>query len=141
MSLQNVKMLRFDASYQDAAQVVMDQVGAQLDRIPAIFGPRVLVAKPPSMDRTAGGIFRTDKGMDEDRWQGKVGLVIKLGHDAFKYHPRYPQYDWEGPKADVGQWVHFFSSDAREIGFAGMVCAYIWDSDILGIASDPESVW
>ena len=136
-----IEQLSYQVGVEDPAEVIMARVRDELQKIPAIFGPRVLIALAPSPGRSKGGIIFTDKLKDEGRFQGKAGLVLKLGHDAFKYHPRYPQYDWEGPKADVGDWVHFFNSDSREIGVGGIACRYIWDSDILGLLNEPEAVY
>ena len=136
-----IEQLSYQVGVEDPADVIMARVRDELQKIPAIFGPRVLIALAPSPGRSKGGIIFTDKLKDEGRFQGKAGLVLKLGHDAFKYHPRYPQYDWEGPKADVGDWVHFFNSDSREIGVGGIACRYIWDSDILGLLNEPEAVY
>lgn len=136
-----VQQLGYRVGSDDPAQIIMARVHDELPKVPAIFGPRVLIALAPSPERSAGGVIFTDKAKDEGRWQGKAGLVLKLGYDAFKYHPRYPQYEWEGPKPEVGSWVHFFNSDAREIGLGGIACRYIWDSDILGLVSDPEAIY
>jgi len=136
-----IEQLEYQLGVENPAEVIMSRLRNELPNIPAIFGPRVLIALAPSASRSKGGIIFTDNRKDEGRWQGKAGLVLKLGVSAFKYDPRYPQYEWEGPKADVGDWVHFFNSDAREIGIGGIACRYIWDSDILGTLFDPESVF
>ena len=136
-----IEQLSYQVGVEDPADVIMARVRDELQKIPAIFGPRVLIALAPSRGRSAGGIIFTDKLKDEGRFQGKAGLVLKLGHDAFKYHPRYPQYDWEGPKPEVGSWVAFFNSDSREIGIGGIACRYIWDSDLLSLITEPEAVY
>ena len=136
-----IEQLSYQVGVEDPADVIMARVRDELQKIPAIFGPRVLIALAPSPGRSKGGIIFTDKLKDEGRFQGKAGLVLKLGHDAFKYHPRYPQYDWEGPKPEVGSWVAFFNSDSREIGIGGIACRYIWDSDLLSLITEPEAVY
>ena len=136
----NIEQLEYQIGVDDPVKVIMDRVASELPKL-NIFGPRVLIALAPSAGKSKGGIIFTDKRKDEGRFQGKAGLVLKFGPSAFKYDPRYPSYDWEGPKADVGDWVHFFNSDSREIGIGGIACRYIWDSDILGLVSDPEAVF
>jgi len=51
-------------------------------------------------------IHRTDQGMQEDRFQGKVGLVLKTGgySDSFPYIVR----------PEPGDWVVFRASEAME---------------------------
>ncbi len=140
-SQMRIKQLEYQAGVDDPAEVIMASVRDELERIPAIFGPRVLIASAPSASKSKGGIILTDKSKDEGRWQGKAGLVLKLGVTAFRYDPRYPSYDWEGPKPEVGSWISFFNSDSREIGIGGIACRYIWDSDILSLISDPEAIY
>ena len=136
-----IEQLEYQVGVEDPADVIMDRLRPELEKIPTIFGPRVLIALAPSRGKSKGGIIFTDKAKDEGRWQGKAGLVLKLGVTAFQYDPRYPSYPWEGPKPKVGSWVHFFNSDSREIGIGGVACRYIWDSDILGLVTDPAAVW
>jgi co-chaperonin GroES (HSP10) len=136
-----IEQLEYQIGAEDPAGLIMERVREDLAKIPAIFGSRVLIAIAPSAGKSKGGIIFTDKRKDEGRFQGKAGLVLKLGTEAFKYNPRYPSFDWEGPKAEVGDWVHFFNSDSREIGVGGICCRYIWDADILGTVSDPEAVY
>ena len=137
----NIEQLEYQVGVEDPKEVILKKIGNELDKITTIFGPRVLVAMAPSPIRSKGGIIYTDNSKKESRWQGKAAVVLKCGEDAFKQHPRYPEYKWEGPIAEVGDWVHFFNSDAREIGIGGIACRYIWDSDILGIVSDCEAVY
>lgn len=136
-----IEQLDYQIGVEDPAEVIMARVRDVLDKFPAIFGSRILIALSPSASKSKGGIIFTDKAKDEGRFQGKAGLVLKLGVEAFKYNPRFPTLDWEGPKAEVGDWVHFFNSDSREIGIGGIACRYIWDSDLLGIITDPEAVF
>src|SRR5690242_694827 len=52
-------------------------------------------------------IHRTDKGMQEDRFQGKVGLVLKAG-------PYSADFAYE-IQAKPGDWVVFRNSDGMEM--------------------------
>lgn len=87
-----------------------------------LFFNDVLVCKH-IRQKVAKGLIAAQITQTEDRWQGVVGLVLKLGPRAFvddentKFH---------GVKAEVGDWVLYRNSDG-------------WDKDIarLGPASDP----
>ena len=138
-----IEQLSYKPGLEDPAEIIMARVRDELPKFRAIFGSRVLIALAPSSSTLGklGLIQATDKTKDEGRFQGKAGLVLKLGVNAFKYDSRFPTLDWEGPKAEVGDWVHFFNSDSREIGIGGICCRYIWDSDVLGVVSEPECVW
>ena len=136
----NITQLSYIPNTEDPKEVILKKLGNALDKFPDIYGSRVLVATAPSPDRK-GLILVTDKFMDEGRWQGKVGLILKLGVNAFEYDPKYPSYKWEGPKPQVGDWVYFNPSDAKERGVGGISCRMIWDSDIEGNVTNIEAIY
>lgn len=71
--------------------------------------------------KTAGGIIIPEKHLEEDRFQSKTGLVIKVGPKAFS-DPR-GEYTWPEDMG-VGDWVIFRVSDG-------------WSHEIIG---DPPRV-
>lgn len=118
-------------------KVVMDTVGKALENV-HVFGNRVLVATAPSCERSKGGIILTDKSVDENRYQGKVGLVLKMGEGAFKYDG---SYEWEGKKPVVGSWVFYRTPDSWECGLGGVSCRFIRDEHIIGEVNSPDAIW
>lgn len=103
-----------------------------------ILGSDVLVATYIKPRKTAGGIFLPDKSAEEDRHQGKIGLVLKLGESAFSYSG---PYKYEGTVPKVGDYVAFHTSDTREIGIRGVSCRTVDSSLIRMIVPDPDSVY
>lgn len=99
---------------------------------------RVLVASYVHSVRTPGGIIMPDKTLDEDRYQGKVGLVLKLGPIAFRFDE-----DPEGKKAPkVGQWVLYRPADTWEIGLGeGAPCRFIYDDTVVAIVTEPKDYY
>jgi co-chaperonin GroES (HSP10) len=95
---------------------------------------RVLVASFVASERTAGGIIRPQKTMDEDRFQGKVGLVLKMGPIAFKFDE-----DPEGELAPaIHDWVLYRPADSHEIGLGeGAPCRMIYDDLVQAIVENP----
>src|SRR3984893_6300443 len=73
-----------------------------------VLHSQVLVAGYVRPGKTKGGIFLTDKAVEEDRWQGNVGLVIALGKGAFK-DDGVAQF--HGDKLKVGDWVMYTPAD------------------------------
>ena len=96
----------------------------------------VLVATYIRPRKTSGGIILPEKSVDEDRYQAKVGLVLKLGPAAFKY--TRGAYAYEGPVPKVGDYVTFHTSDAREVGFRGVSLKYIVDELVRAIVPDED---
>jgi hypothetical protein len=139
----NIKQLEYKPGVEDPKEVVLARVGAELEKFPEIYGSRVLVATAPSASTLgrSGLLVATDKQKDEGRWQGKVGLILKLGTTAFENDPRFPSYEWKGPKPSVGDWVFYRTSDAWETGIGGISCRHIWDADIVGRITDIEAIY
>ena len=65
----------------DARQEILKAVG-DISNF-NVFHNQVLIAIYIRPEMTAGGIIITNKTRDEDKWQGKVGLVLKKGPSAF----------------------------------------------------------
>jgi hypothetical protein len=127
-------------SYQegeDPKKVIFKAIGVALDNI-EVFGSRVLVATAPHRNKSKGGILYTDKRLEEGRFQGKVGLILKMGSAAFKYDG---QYDWEGPKPEVGDWVYYRPADAWETAINSVPCRFANDQLIVGRVTDPEVIF
>ena len=122
---------------EDPKKVVLDKVSADVEKID-VYGSRVLIATAPTPDRSKGGIMFADKTKDEGRFQGKVGLILKMGASAFKYNG---QYEWEGGKPKVGDWVFYRNADTQECGISEASCRIIYDDLIIGKVSDPEVIW
>jgi co-chaperonin GroES (HSP10) len=103
-----------------------------------LFHNQVLAAIYVRPEKTKSGIFLTNNIREEDKWQGKVGMIIKTGPDAF--------YDDTGKwfkdvKMSVGDWVYFRPSDGWQITIQGVPCRIIDDTDIRGRLPAPDVVW
>lgn len=87
----------------------------------------------------------TDSRTTESRYQGKVGLLVKIGPTAFTYHNNGQAY--AGVRPEVGDWVVSHASDGREIWLRGIdshapwvTCRRIkWDRIVMRV-TDPRVV-
>lgn len=122
---------------QDPKKIVTDAIGAALNGV-TVFGNRVLVATAPHCERSRGGIIFTDKAVDENRYQGKVGLILKVGEGAFKFDG---SYEWGGGKPAIGSWVFYRTPDSWECGLNGVSCRFIRDEYIVGEVNSPDAIW
>ena len=85
-----------------------------------------------------GNIYIPEKTQDEDRWQGKVGLVIKKGPMAFKNDGAN---DFHGQDVNEGDWVIYRVSDGFSIDINGTHCRLLEDVHIKGRVSDPSVIY
>ncbi len=83
-------------------------------------------------------LYFTEQRADEDKWQGKVGLVLKKGPIAFVDDQRN---SFNGQNVEIGQWVMYRVSDAPALQVNGVHCRLLEDIHIRGIVKDPEIIW
>src|ERR1035437_2510835 len=67
---------------KDPKQAIIDTIG-DLSGV-EVIGDLVLIGIYIRPEKTAGGIIRPTANVQEDVWQGKVGLVLKWGPNAFR---------------------------------------------------------
>jgi co-chaperonin GroES (HSP10) len=121
------------ARSKDAKQEILDLVG-DLNGV-NVTNNQLLVATYIESEKTEGGIYKPQKSVEESRYQGKVGLVLKKGPFAFvddasvKFH---------GQNVGEGQWVVFRFADAWETFYRGVSVRFIFDTDVRAIVDDPS---
>ena len=110
-----------------------------------VFGSDVLVALYIRPQKTKSGIILSDGTRDEDKWQGKAGLILKLGPTAY--------CDEDGNKfRDIseGDWVVFRPSDGWPVtlnaanSFASkdaISCRVVNDIHIRMRVSSPDTIY
>ncbi len=109
-----------------------------------VAAQRVLVAGYIAPERTKGGIIRPDRSLDEDRFQGKVGLVLKVGSLAFVDDA---VNKFGGFRVDPGDWAVFNPSDGWENflvaanGRDGIPIRWFADTSIVGKTDNPERIY
>ena len=121
---------------QDPKQVLMDAVGDLTDI--EIFNNQILVAVYIRPKKTKSGIYLTDNTTEEDRYQGKVGLVLKYGSEAFKDD----EGKWfNGSSISEGDWVVFKPSDGWSVSVNGQPCRILEDYSVRARVQKPDHVW
>lgn len=119
----------------DPKAKLLDAVG-DVDGVD-IFHNQVLVAVYIAPEKTKGGIIRPQQNIDEDKYQGKVGLIIKLGPNAFISDAK-----WSWPEdMSVGDWVFYRISDTVGVTVNGQTCRILDDVDVKGRVEKPDDVW
>ena len=89
-------------------------------------------------EKTSGGIIRPKETLQEDEYQGKVGLVLKRGPMAYG--------DWESPEfhgemAELHTWVVYAIKDAWPVQINGTACRFIPYDKIRMQVSNPAMVF
>jgi co-chaperonin GroES (HSP10) len=103
-----------------------------------VFNNQLLVAVYVRPQKTKSGLYLTDKTTDEDKYQSKIGLVLKMGDSAFND----TSGEWfGGVEINEGDWVIFRPSDGWSITVNGQLCRMIDDVNVKGRVDQPDRVW
>jgi len=81
-----------------------------------VFNDLVLVGTYFRAERTSGGIIRPQENVQEDEYQGKVGLVLKMGTTASERV--------EG-EVNVGDWIVYNIKDGWAITINDYPCRLV----------------
>lgn len=118
----------------DKKKAIIEQVG-DLSGVDVMFN-MVLVAQYVRSNKI-GSILRPDSHLEEDVWQGKVGLTLKLGKFAFQDDGETQFY---GEGVEVGDWCVFKVGDAWQLTIGNWPCRLVRDSAIKLRIKDPDIV-
>lgn len=104
----------------------------------SIMHNQILVMVYVRPEKTASGLFISDKSRDEDRFQGKAGLVLKKGPQAF-VDDEINKFD--GQNVEPGDWVFYRVSDGFSININGQLCRLLEEVHIKGKIPSPDVVF
>ena len=122
----------------DPKNVLLDKVGDIEDV--EIFNNQVLVAVYIRPNKTKLGgkdFYLTDNVVDEDRFQGKVGLLLKKGSTAFVESDGW----FVNTTFELDDWLVFKPSDGWSLTVNGVLCRIIEDINVRGRVDTPDRVW
>ncbi len=102
------------------------------------FGTDVLLAIYQRPEKTAGGIYMGDNARGEDLYQGKVGLVLKVG--PLVSGPDLDKW-FAGKFPKVGDWVVVRVGDTYAFNLNGVPCRTVEAKQLRGRHKEPDMVW
>jgi co-chaperonin GroES (HSP10) len=136
MSVTSARKTSFLSTAKNPKQALFDAVGdlSGYD----IFHNQILVAIYVRPNVTAGGIFRPDDNIKEDEYQGKVGLVVKVGPTAFK---DTDDETFDGQSVSVGDWVVFRTGDGWQLNIRDTACRILNDRTVRMRIKEPGDIF
>lgn len=127
----------------DPATELFRKVEPYLGDIPILMADAILMAIYIRPNKTKGGIYLSEKTTDEDVWQGKVGLILKMGPLAFKPDKEH-DYTYadgtEAPVPKVGDWAVFRVGDAWPLILGDVQCRIATERAIRMTVARPDIV-
>ena len=103
----------------------------------SVLGAGVLLGVYKRPEKTASGLYLSSKTQDEDKHQGKVGLVLKMGPIAFVTDDTH---DFGTVIPAVGDWVLFNVGDTFGFELGERRCRIVEDIHIKAILEKPDGV-
>ena len=104
------------------------------DKLPRPTGWRILVLPYKRKEKTKGGIILTDQSLEESHVASSIGLVLKVGPDAYKDKDRFPNGAWCKEK----DWIIFGKYAGSRIKIEDGEVRLMNDDEVLGVINDPE---
>lgn len=130
------KTTKPQATYEE----VLQSIGDALEHV----HPRnneVLVGIYIKPEKTASGLYLTDKTRDEDRWQGKAAFVLKKGPTAFVDAPENGLY-FHDQNVQPGDVVIYRVSDGFPLDINGVACRLMEDVSIRAhLTTNPSIIY
>jgi co-chaperonin GroES (HSP10) len=121
---------------ENPKQRILSEIG-NIDDI-QVLNNQVLVAVYVRPEKTKGGIFLPGQAREEDRFQSKVGLIVKSGPIAFVDE----NGKWfRDADINVHDWIVFRPSDGWNITINGVLCRMLEDTSVRAKVSGPDQVW
>jgi co-chaperonin GroES (HSP10) len=120
----------------DPAKKLIEEVG-DLSTV-ELFNNQILVGVYLRPEKTQSGLYMPDKHRDEDRFQSKVGLILKMGPRAFE-----PNSDgwFDGETFALHDWVVSRPANGWSITVHGVLCRILRDTQVEGRVKNPDEVW
>lgn len=114
---------------KDPRDVILEEIG-DLSKF-EIANNEVLVATYRRPEKTKGGILLTPSNLNEDLYQSKAGLVVKIGPDC----------EFKNIEVELHDWVVVRPSDcwALEVNFVH--CRLVYADQIRARIAHPGMVW
>lgn len=89
------------------------------------------------MPDKVGSLYRSDVSKEEDKWQGKVMLLIKTGPTAFVNNGNWL---WHPPIV-VGDWLVARASDGVNRLVNGQMCRLFRDTVVTEKVTHPDNIF
>jgi co-chaperonin GroES (HSP10) len=131
---------------KDPREAIVEQAGDLSDI--EVFNNQVLVGVYIRPEKTKSGLILTHKTTDEDKYQSKTGVILKMGPTAFE-DPRdiwfrdasFEEGDWVVYRASDGWTVTLVSQDPKTGEKRELLCRLMDDTSIRMRAQTPDRVY
>tara|TARA_R110002020_G_scaffold340908_1_gene555664 strand:- start:1541 stop:1930 length:390 start_codon:yes stop_codon:yes gene_type:complete len=105
-------------------------------QLPDPTGYKILIAMPEPDEKTEGGIIKSANTLELEEVGSVVGMVIKLGPDAYKDAKRFSS----GPYCKAGDFILMRSYSGTRFLVRGKEFRLINDDSVEAVVEDPRGI-
>mgnify|MGYP003123252458 FL=1 len=116
--------------------VTEDNEPRSAQQLPEPKGYKLLIALPEPDEMTEGGILKAAKTLQDEEVGSIVGMVLKLGADAYNDPKRFPS----GPLCKEGDWILMRSYSGTRFKVHGKEFRLINDDSVEATVEDPRGI-
>ena len=99
-------------------------------------GFRILIAIPEKEEKTEGGVLLPEDTRKREEAASMVGMVLKMGPDAYKDVERFPS----GPWCKEGDFILMRSYSGTRINVHGQEFRVINDDSVEAVVEEPRGI-
>ena len=125
-----------DTPQEPKETLTPENIQSQLEKLPMPTGYRILILPFTPPETTKGGIMLAKQTLDKERIATVVGLVVRLGPDAYSDKEKFP----EGPWCKEMDWVIFGRYAGARFNIQGGDMRLLNDDEILAVVNEPEDI-
>ena len=105
-------------------------------QLPDPKGYKLLIALPEPDEMTEGGILKAARTLQDEETGSIIGIVIKMGSDAYKDIKRFPS----GPYCKEGDAILMRSYSGTRFKVHGKEFRWINDDSVEAVVEDPRGI-
>ena len=113
-----------------------DEEPRKAAQLPDPRGYKLLIALPEPDEMTEGGILKAAKTLHDEEVGSIVGMVLKLGADAYNDPNRFPS----GPLCKEGDFILMRSYSGTRFKVHGKEFRLINDDSVEAVVDDPRGI-
>ena len=121
----------------DPATEILERLGDSLNDI-ELFHGQVILAVYLRPTKTKSGLILTEDYVGDDKYQSKVGLLVKKGPEAF--NDASGQW-FSGVDIKLHDWLFYRPADGWGITVNDVLCRVFEDVSIKGRVAHPDAVY
>ena len=125
-----------DTPQEPKETLTPENIQSQLEKLPMPTGYRVLILPFTPPETPKGGSMLAKQTLDKERIATVVGVVVRLGPDAYSDKEKFP----EGPWCKEMDWVIFGRYAGARFNIQGGDMRLLNDDEILAVVNKPEDI-